>query len=374
MKDTSKNTGEPTQQEKHWDRRVRRLNEVIAKGRHASAATALTDLWKTKTSGRPDPIRVRPQFACSWRPSEEENLVPPLLPELLAPRGIALRFYLLALFAAQCLPANGSPDRPGLPYTRDGDAIRPGWVDLIALDVGYHSPTGVYEPPIPTERTAISAYKRQITAALGSLRTLGLVEIPTRAGGARDYLNFTLMSELGRGAYESPRRYKVPAHGIDIPKEFFTSGWINALTPSEIATWLALRTLKLFMPTSHHKRGVFLYAQTRQTYFGLKKDAYQDSCRMLVRLGLLEEVTDTPEPQENTPDSGLFDQSPVLSPTFADLTGDATYEGPYKPNRFKLTDDRLSDDGVTVVRDTLNACIKGKEKERLLTANEQRRR
>ncbi|MFD6949869.1 hypothetical protein A6A08_21385 [Nocardiopsis sp. TSRI0078] len=374
MNYSSKGLSEPTQQQEAWQTRKRRLDEVIRKKRHTSAADALTDLWSTKSSGRPDSIKVRPQFVCSWRPSKDEDLVSPLLPGLIRSRGIALRFYLLALFAAQSLPATGRPDRPDLPFTQGGDATGPGWVDLIALDVAYHRGTGTYEPPTRIERDFITAYKRQITKALSSLRERGLIEIPTRPGGRYDYLGFTLMSELGSGPYQSARRYTVPSRGIGIPREFFTSGWINALTPSEIATWLALRFLKWWMPTSHDQRGVFLYGQTRETYFGLKKDAYQDSCRVLVRLGLLEDVTDAPALGEESADPTPFDQAPTLSLAFADLAGKATREGPYKPKRFKFTDDRLADDGVTVVRDTLPKLVEDAQQERQITAHQRRQR
>lgn len=367
-------SGEKTQQQSNWEKRQRRVAEVIRKGRHVRAADALTDLWHARASGRPDAIKVRPYFVHRWHPGkDEQRTVPPLLPDLITSRGIALRFYLLALYTAQCL-GTSTPHKPGLAFTRATEEDLPGWVDLIALDVAYHRASGVYEPRTRTDRDFISAYKRQITAALRFLQDRGLVKVSSRNDRYR-YLDFTLMDERGRGAYNSTRDYTVPDAGIDIPKEFFTSGWINALSPSEIATWLALRALKSRLPGSHDRRGVFLYAQTRIETFGLKKDTYQDSCRMLVRLGLLEDVTDDPDPaQDDDVPATEPDQPPALFLSAADLAEEETYEGPYKPKRYKFTDKRLNDDGIDAVHTTLTELIAERERERTIAAHRERRR
>lgn len=344
------------QQEVLLERRIRRLEEVVTKGRHDAAGAALDRLWRTRQEW-PTVIRLRPHFVVRGR-HEDGTVVHPLMPRLIASRGITLRFYLLAIFAAQS-QGGSTPATPRLAYERTD---RPGWVDLLALDVGYSSSTGTYEEPTLQNRTFISAAKRQITSALRTLSGHGLVEISERKGGSLDYQGFTLMNEQGRGPYHSPYIYTVPSQGIDIPPAFFTNGWINALNPTEIATWLVLRFLKARFPNSHHQRGVFLYGQTREEVFGLKKDAYQDACRLLVDVGLLERILDLELPLEEVTDAnGML--LPFATP---DLDEYATYEGPHKPHRYRFTDEGLSANSTQAVIGSVQKTLERKRKERVL--------
>jgi hypothetical protein len=194
---------------------------------------------------------------------------------LITSRGIALRFYLLAIFEAQCRPGTGALWTNTRPLSG-----RMGWGDLIAIDAAYSRPVKAYQRGSRQNRTLDSSLDRQIK---GALRTLeqpedqALVVVPLKANGRhRDYGRFLLMDESGRGEVRTPNYYTVPhpEHGvIGIPYQFFLHGWIQVLYPSEIATWLTLCFLRSLFPHSHDESGVFLYGQSREQDFHLLRDS-----------------------------------------------------------------------------------------------------
>ena len=133
--------------------------------------------------------------------------------------------------------------------------------------------------------------------------------------------------------------------------DFFLHGWVQVLHSSEIATWLVLRFLRRCFPQQHSKSGVFLYGQTREGAFALKRDAYQDSCRLLSNpdLGLLTDVTDEvllAAFDKSAEDEGTSNGARLFySGDEDDLCVDLS-TGPYKPKRYRINDEPLAGDAA----------------------------
>lgn len=72
---------------------------------------------------------------------------------------------------------------------------------------------------------------------------------------------------------------------LSVPIEFFTNGWIQALTDSEIWKWLVFRhAAYMSSPTSPPGQGVRMSADTRLSIYDLTRDAW-DTHLMLGRYG-----------------------------------------------------------------------------------------
>ncbi|MFJ8406348.1 hypothetical protein ACIQ9K_38715 [Streptomyces microflavus] len=256
---------------------------------------------------------------------------------------MALRFYLLALFEAQCRLA------PGAEWT-GGDRPfrgRHGWNDFIAVDVAYQSATDTYvrAPELTQEAKRI----RQVKGALLTLEGLGeraLVEIPAKKGGKyRDHRAFRLMNETGRGAAAlTPDYYTVPPvdkQMIEIPTDFFLRGWVQVLYPAEIFTWLTFRLLNGRFPARHQLLGNYLYAKKRE-HFHLLRDSWEDSCRTLVEFGLLHRM---PTVAEAEAEAAKAAQGSFGS-LFSQPSRPSGREDRYEPYRYQLTDKGLAADAL----------------------------
>ncbi|MEU9107423.1 hypothetical protein AB0D54_24365 [Streptomyces xanthophaeus] len=269
------------------DRRHRRLQQLQDTGQFEPVNRALQRVWAD--GRRPDRVHLRLPLLHS-RP---EDPAPPLT-QLLNPRGIALRFYLLAVFEAHCRL------EPGEAWTsRRALTGRLGWSDFVAVDAGYSSQKGSYlHDEVLQYRDGQSCRVRQVQGALRTLEGVGgggqaLVHVPRKENGARDYAAFSLMPEGGSGGTLTPDRYVLPhprvTRTFSIPVDFFLQGWVQVLTPAEVATWLVLQLLSQEFPDKHRKWGVYLYADKREGYFRLKRDSYEDSCNALRSFGLIRE-------------------------------------------------------------------------------------
>ncbi|MEU3189475.1 hypothetical protein ABZ686_02270 [Streptomyces sp. NPDC006992] len=262
----------------------------MSKGAPAPFEAVNNQLRRVWAEGRkPDFIRVRTVLLdAAWAGSG------PVLAQLIKSKGVALRFYLLTLFDAQCRLA---PEEEW--NSTRALAGRNSWADFLALDGAYSSETGSYMRPTKQERDAQTLRVRQVQGALRTLEALGeqrrraLVEVPRKTNGrGRDYAAFSVMKESGRGDLQTPDRYTVPhrdtAERVSlVPVDFFLKGWVQVLHPSEVATWLVLLTLSQQMPGSHAASGVYLYANRRMERYGLRRDAYEDACSWLRAFGLL---------------------------------------------------------------------------------------
>ncbi len=264
---------------------------------------------------------------------------------------MALRFYLLAVFDAQCRPESDAPWRNTRPVSG-----RMGWQDLIAIDAAYSRDAGRYQPHTRQNRTLSSSRVRQVKGALQKLEGLGdqaLVEVPRKANGIdRDYDRFRLMHESGRGEVPTPNYYTVPdatqRGTIFIPSRFFFNGWIQVLYPSEIAVWLTLRSLRARYPRSHSESGVYLYGQPREDFFHLRRDAYEDGCRNLLEFGLIRRA----RPAEGEPAQAA--QPPQASSAARVPGTDENGRIRYQPNRYQLVDTRLYANAFAVAMTNLH--------------------
>jgi len=182
---------------------------------------------------------------------------------------------------------------------------------MIAVDAEGRRRTKEY-------RTALDNRIRQMKGALTTLEQNGLVDVH-RVASTRQYAGFDVMRESGRGDLPTPNTYTVPKANegaLHIPSEFWLSGWIHVLQPSEIATWLMFRHLA-YMYFSHHARdGVYIYGDDRETKYGIKRDAYEAHA-ILTDLGLLERL------------DGI---------TVNDKTITIRVRDKYEPHHFRVTD------------------------------------
>lgn len=318
-------------------RRLRRLGEMQKTKAVEGASRALRDVWE---AGR-KPAEIVLRFELIQRPDGERAP----LTRLVLPRGIALRFYLLALFEAQCRLDVNEPWANARPLTGVGS-----WSDFVAIDGAYHSASGTYMPDTKQERTGPDLRVRQVKSALDTLEKLGLERalavVPrARNGGRRLYEQFSLMKEGGRGGHQTPDTYTVPAphwpaRTITVPANFFLMGWVQVLNPSEIATWLTLRALSQWAREQHAETGVYLYGKARKEDFGLRRDAWEDGCNMLRGFGLLRHARASA--LDADPKKGLS-----ASIDLVDYLAREMRER-YEPYRWQVIDQRLNEDAMKI--------------------------
>lgn len=267
-------------------RRLRRLTEM---DRHGAVGAASAGLKSQHTVHHgPDSIALRTRHFVEASTEGESALS-----RLVLPRGVALRFYLLAIFDAHSRLAPGSSWANRRPLSGQ----RGCWSDFIAIDGAYDGRSGAYMPETKQIRDGSDLRVRQIKSALTTLEGLGpseaLVTVPRDRNGRRLFQEFSLMKETGRGVHQTPDTYSVPTLGqpaeatFMVPSDFFLNGWIQVLNPSEIATWLILQYLSQWAANTHAYRGVYLYGRARANKFGIKRDAWEDGCQRLCSFGLI---------------------------------------------------------------------------------------
>ena len=326
-------------------RRMRRLRELGRNNQITLVNNAVRAVWEQPGGPRPDQVRLRPQFLMAG-----DGSVPSApMARLITSRGVPLRFYLLAIFEAQCRPPSVEPWKNVRPV-----AGRLGWEDLIAVDAAYSRQGGAYQiPATKQKRTLSSSRVRQVKGALMKLEERegqALVEIPRKANGKhRNYDGFALMKESGRGDVPTPDYYTPPGPpAIGIPVQFFLNGWVQLLYPSEIATWLTFRLLRWGYLGRHNESGVYLYGQDRENTFGLLRDSYEDGCRSLADFGLIHRAQ--PMDLATQPETRSVDLARLVS-LIAEMmpSTDADGQVHYKPNRYQLTDDGLHKDAYPMV-------------------------
>ncbi|MFD5952036.1 hypothetical protein ACFWAZ_38885 [Streptomyces collinus] len=300
------------------------------------ANTALRDVW---TAGRkPDDVVLR--VGLIQLAGDADTPAP--LTRLIKSRGIALRFYLLALFEAQCRLHTDALWNSDRSLTGVGS-----WADFIAIDGAFDTQSATYMRDTKQGRTASDLRLRQIQSALRTLEDLGpeqaLVTVPrAKNGGRRQYAEFSLMKETGRGGHQTPDTYTVPknhwsARTITVPASFFLNGWVQVLHPSEVATWLLLRALSQWAPRQHVESGVYLYGKARLEDFGMHRDPWEDACQRLRDFDLIRHAH-----------SGDLDSAPdKLGNQVADFWARESRER-YEPYRWQVTDRGLSKDALKV--------------------------
>ncbi|MFF8618503.1 hypothetical protein [Streptomyces sp. NPDC015350] len=328
-------------------RRLRRLDQMDKIRSVEGASSALKALWRN--GRKPESIVLRSALVA---PRDDDN-APSLLSRLVLPKGIALRFYLIAVFEAQCRLEVGKQWSNVLPLSGRGS-----WSDLFAVDGAYDAKSGTYMHYTASGRTAEDLRLRQVQGALRTLEGLGseqyrhaLVEVPRGKREQRLYESFQLMKESGHGGNQSPDTYVVPEDQwragatIKIPAHFFLNGWAQVLNPSEIATWLAFRVLSKWAPDSHLASGVYVHGEMRASTFGLRRDAWEDGCQRLRDFKLLRFARAVSEAE-------------ALKPLSADNEEIWDYmvsssRKRYEPYRYQVTDQGLEQDAMKVCRKEL---------------------
>lgn len=191
-------------------------------------------------------------------------------------RGLALRLELALVFAQQSRKNAGARL---LPVQAPGDDL--GLINLFATGTRRGGDT-LYRK----QRSAMRA--DQVHNALEILAAEGLVELGT--AGRNRFEPMWLCHEAGRRPGKDAARYThvAPAERtVSIPVEFFTNGWIQVLTDSEIWAWLVFRSSGgMTSADIHSAEGIELTAVTRLGWYELTRDAW-DTHAMLDRFGML---------------------------------------------------------------------------------------
>lgn len=286
---------------KRLDARLRKLEKI-----ESEASKASQNFTKVRT---PEHLRIRLDFVVRDRPAiapgdpSDRRLPPrrerPPATRLMSPRGIALKFYLTALFLAQTrLPGRRPSNKRPL-----ADPGQVSWIDLIAT---------------PAERGGVKTYssvrdkkQRQLQDALRRLSDpeVQLVELPNFQGHATGkYEGFLLMREGGApdgGGDNTP--YTVPTpneRALYLPRGLLLNGWIHVLEDTELAFLLMLACMRAVFGN----KPVFVAGEIRLLQFGLGRDAYQ-AHHMLDRVGLIEVEADPNRHIEDGRASGYSDDN-----------------------------------------------------------------
>lgn len=312
-------------------RRLRRLRQMDKSRSVAGASKALRDIWEA--GRKPGAVVLRIELL---EGSEGQR---PSLTRLVLPKGIALRFYLLAIFEAQCRLNVGERWENVLPLSGRGS-----WSDLVAIDGAYDTQSETYMRDAKGDRKLGDLRLRQVQGALRTLEELGveqaLVTMPRGKRGQRLYESFSLMKESGRGGNQTPDTYTVPqdhwsVRTITIPAGFFLNGWVQVLNPSEVATWLILRALSQWARDKHTESGVYLYGKDRLESFGLRRDAWEDGCQRLRAFGLIRFAR---SPGQEGTATGLFTGGWEMLKLIS--------RERYEPHRYQVTGKGFDEDAV----------------------------
>lgn len=307
---------------------------------------ALADIHAS--GSRPDSVLVRRGFVARSKPmhglrdrDNRPRLKPPAA-ELVASRGLALRLELVLLYLAQCygrtsarvpLPVTGATD--------DEDAI--GLVNLFSTGTRTADQTK-FARDNPAKRA------KQIENALDRLADprLALVQLAPGIGRSR-FERIALNRETGSPARKDPSKYTLPTQDdlISIPIPFFTNGWIQVLSDSEIANWLAFRDRgEMRTADAKHAHGLTMNVHTRLGTYDLTKDAW-DTHLMLGRAGIL-----------------IAESGEVSS----EQREDGQYRFRKDPNVFRLDDAALEQNGQTVMIKAVHDARDAAEEEALRRA------
>lgn len=238
-----------------------------------------------------DSLLVRPDFIYrseveSIRGIASDRRLPPAkerppASRLVSPTGLALRFYLTALFVAQ------GQTRPGKRYLNElrldaHDPRAADWVGMVATTAEFGGPGSHLTPRDKAVRQIQSALKRLADPGVG------LVRLP-HVGRTRDkYEEFFLLHEGGTpyGSRMNSVGYTVPeaSEVPQLPAGFIQNNWIHVLEDSEIV-------FLLMLAHTHWRNGtdgeVAVTGEARLLHFGLGRQAYSHAHRLLERVGLV---------------------------------------------------------------------------------------
>lgn len=265
------------------DRRLRVLDSAAMRSSYDTATANLNAILGTKPEVTR--LRIREDFVYRDPPAPDtgsdtaapaEGTRPPAT-RLFAPRGITMRFFLIALMVARFNARAG--ERPLNPYPlRAPSRQKTGWTDFFASDAtasgAGRSAMGVQDKK-----------KRAIHKALQHLQPLELVHLPHASTFGKRYEGFLLMNEGGPRDAGPNELYTVPRKNetcIEMPIEFFSNGWVQVLQDTEIAVLLMI----LDAQGATSGANVSISADDRRRRYGIGKDALE-AHRVLHWLGLI---------------------------------------------------------------------------------------
>jgi hypothetical protein len=247
--------------------------------------------------------------------------------DIVRSRGLALRLELALLFVQQCSRKPGARLRP---VVAQGDEL--GLINLFATGTRRKGATSFRK-----QRSEMRA--TQVRNALDILNRRGLVELGPALDHSSSYERMWLRSEGGPAPGKDPSRYKeltTAEPTVSLPIAFFTKGWIQVLSDSEIWNWLAFRQQgRMTAADSPPGKDLALPAVQRLGWYDLTRDAW-DTHIMLDRLGLM-----TVNPGEVT--TGLT------------AAGNQRFER--EPHQFDLDDSVLSKPGHPAVLAAVAAAL-----------------
>jgi hypothetical protein len=261
------------------ERRLAFLRQAVTRDAINRATERLTALAHPDR----DYIVIRSDFiyrhpARHWEPQRTEDITtrPPLTQILKGKNQHAIALYLTQLFVEQMRAAHADnpapPPEPRRRHTVYNIDNSPSEASLIGL-------------PSINRRNQRRVFNR----ALDALAKWELVDL---GDTGQRYAAYTLNREDGTGrAYTIPRGDPdIPQH-LCLPTEFFTTAWHLVLTPSELATFLAVchvadRRLPR-VADGQTPRRVFLAESLRRDHLGLSDEAYL-SIHQLAEFGLIE--------------------------------------------------------------------------------------
>lgn len=329
--DTDERPGRPAKV--RLENRIARLQDLLDSGIAETAQNARRQVWHPNPKIETVPhvaVRSRLLLVTKDHPGSTR------IQDLSASKSAALQVLLLALFELQVRPPRARDPRTRLPIAYSDNPTVPTWVDFTAL------PTVDRTKKLTHPRTAKANRERQIKRALDRLADCGRVQIQAERVHGR-YENFAVLDEgannTGQGNrityYARPGlgRGKARRQVVRIPVEFFLNGWVDALSDSEIITYLTLRLMSQAFPNRHTEGGVFLTLADRLESFNLERGF--EAHRMLSRYGLINTIRD----RRRNADGTMTD--------FEDT-------GPGEIHRFTLDDSMLAQPAIPRVITSLN--------------------
>lgn len=262
-------------------RRLDALSDPVTKDAIHRATARLTELAHP---GR-DYIVIRSEliYGRRLRPAPcmdgyDSRIIPPPLTRVLRGKNqYAIALYLTRLFGRQMEVARAAADNQAPPPQRR----RRSSVYNSATEYSEASLIGIPGHDRHSQR-------RIFNRALLALQAAELVDL---GGGPQRYVNYILKREDGSGYdYTIPEGEPGTPQHLCLPTEFFTAGWPLILTPSELATFLAIchysdRKLPEKRDSDTPQR-IYLAKSVRDDYLGLSDEAYE-SIHQLAEFGLI---------------------------------------------------------------------------------------
>jgi hypothetical protein len=272
------------------DTRLRHLERISSPGDGNFLVGQANQSFKTiHADGKaPDSILVRSAFIARKRRvavAGDRDKTPrekPPVGRLVRAQGLALRLELALLFLNQCSGRPGArvPLRIATDDEKD-EAL--GLINLFATGNRQRAGSN-YRRSRPAMRA------RQVENALKILasHSMQLVRLGPAEDGRSPYDTMWLNRETGVSATRDAMSYTKPtSEVVSIPIEFFSHGWIQVLTDSEIWSWLVWRhRAGMNNAGATSARGLKLDAHDRLGLYDLTRDAW-DTHQVLDRIGLL---------------------------------------------------------------------------------------